>query len=187
MEGARILIVEDDASVAKELGRGLRAYGYDVDYAVSSDEAIDLAQSVKPDLILIDVALGEGPNGITLARTIATRMNIPIVFLSAYSADALIDEAVRAGAAGYIVKPFQIRQVTAAIKVALQWRASRSVNQAQDRTELPAGPIAGPLQRLQALLSDDTVSPDDRGDPNAVRLTAREKEIMVGFVRHRRL
>jgi DNA-binding NarL/FixJ family response regulator len=191
MDAARIMIVEDDVIVAEELSRGLQACGYEVaGYAVSSDEAIDLAHSVAPDLILMDVALGDGLDGITLARTIADQIDIPIVFVTAYSAESFVDAAVRAGAAGYIVKPFQIQQVTAAIKVALQRRANgHNVEQVQGRTELPRGPFAGRLQRLQALLADDSVwtSADDSGGQSAVRITAREKEIIQGLVCYRRL
>lgn len=190
MDGTRVLIVEDDVIVAEDLSRGLRACGYEVaGYAVSSDEAIDLVQSATPDLILMDVALGEGLDGITLARTIANRNDIPIVFVTAHSADAMVDEAVRAGAAGYIVKPFQIRQVTAAIKVALQRHADgHRVDQVQDRAASPGGPFAARMQRVQALLSDETVwTADHPGSPKAVRITAREREIMRGLVCFRRL
>jgi|RhiMethySRZTD1v2_1073278.scaffolds.fasta_scaffold00040_100 DNA-binding NarL/FixJ family response regulator len=191
MDAARVMIVEDEVIVAEDLSRGLRACGYDVaGYAVSSDEAIDLAHSVMPDLILMDVALGDGFDGISLARTIANQIDVPIVFVTAYSADSCVDEAVRAGAAGYVVKPFQIRQVTAAIKVALQQRGRGNAGvQNQCRAELAPGPFAARLQRVQALLADDmawTIA-NAPGSPKAVRITAREREIIQGLVCYRRL
>jgi DNA-binding NarL/FixJ family response regulator len=190
MDAARVMIVEDDVIVAEDLSRGLRACGYEVGgYAVSSDEALALAHSMRPDLILMDVALGDGLDGISLARTIVDRIDVPIVFVTAYSADSFVDEAVRAGAAGYIVKPFQIRQVTAAIKVALRHAHSNSVVQIQDRVELPAGPFEARLARLRALLSDDPVwtIADAPGGPKAVRMTRREREIIQGLACYRRL
>jgi DNA-binding response OmpR family regulator len=121
MNVAKVMIVEDDVIVAEDLSRAQRASGYDVpEYAVSADEAMDLARTVVPDLILMDVFLGEGLDGITAARTITDSMNVPIVFITACSTENVIEAAVNAGAAGYIVEPFQFRQVTAALKVALQ-------------------------------------------------------------------
>ena len=71
MDVAKVMIVEDDVIVAEDLSRALRASGYDVPgYAMSGDEALDLARAVTPDLILMDVFLSDGHDGITVARTI---------------------------------------------------------------------------------------------------------------------
>src|SRR5690242_2253573 len=114
MDAAKVMIVEDDVIVAEDLTRALRASGYDVPaYAVSADEAMDLARTMMPDVILMDVFLGEGFDGITLARSITDWLDVPVVFVTGCSTEHMIESAVTAGAAGYIVKPFQLRQVTA--------------------------------------------------------------------------
>jgi len=192
MDVAKVMIVEDDVIVAEDLSRALRASGYDVPgYAVSGDEALDLARTVTPDLILMDVFLSDGYDGITVARTITDWMDVPIVFITACSTEKMVEAAVSAGAAGYIVKPFQFRQVTAAIKVALQRREDRRRTAKPARAPETAGPFAARLQRAQALLSDDAVW-TVRGDalhrgPRGIRITRREKEIIRGLVCCRRL
>lgn len=190
MDVAKVMIVEDDVIVAEDLSRSLRASGYDVTgYAVSGDEAVDLARTVMPDLILMDVFLSEGHDGITVARTITDWMDVPIVFITACSTEKVVEAAVNAGAAGYIVKPFQFRQVTAAIKVALQRREDRRTAKPPSAGET-AGPFAARLKRAQALLSDDAVwtAGDVRhGGPKRIRITRREKEIIRGLVCCRRL
>ena len=192
MDVAKVMIVEDDVIVAEDLSRALRASGYDVPgYAVSGDEALDLARTVTPDLILMDVFLSDGHDGITVARTITDWMDVPIVFITACSSEKMVEAAVSAGAAGYIVKPFQFRQVTAAIKVALQRREDRRRTAKPSRASETAGPFAARLQRAQALLSDDavwTVRGDAlHGGPRGIRITRREKEIIRGLVCCRRL
>jgi len=192
MDVAKVMIVEDDVIVAEDLSRALRASGYDVPgYAVSGDEALDLARTVTPDLILMDVFLSDGYDGITVARTITDWMDVPIVFITACSTEKMVEAAVSAGAAGYIVKPFQFRQVTAAIKVALQRREDRRRTAKPARAPETAGPFAARLQRAQALLSDDavwTVRGDAlHGGPRGIRITRREKEIIRGLVCCRRL
>jgi DNA-binding NarL/FixJ family response regulator len=188
MDGAKVMIVEDDVIVAEDLSRALRASGYDVPgYAMSGDEALDLARAVTPDLILMDVFLSDGHDGITVARTITDWMDVPIVFITACSTEKMVEAAVSAGAAGYIVKPFQFRQVTAAIKVALQRRRRTAKPLPAAET---AGPFAARLQRAQALLADDavwTVGDALHGGPRGIRITRREKEIIRGLVCCRRL
>jgi DNA-binding NarL/FixJ family response regulator len=145
---------------------------------------------VTPDLILMDVFLSDGHDGITVARTITDWMDVPIVFITACSTEKMVEAAVRAGAAGYIVKPFQFRQVTAAIKVALQRREDRRRTAKLPRGSETAGPFAARLQRAQALLSDDAVwNVGDalHGGPRGIRITRREKEIIRGLVCCRRL
>lgn len=191
MDVAKVMIVEDDVIVAEDLSRALRASGYDVaGYAVSGDEALDLARTVMPDLILMDVFLSDGHDGITVARMITDWMEVPIVFITACSTEKMVEAAVNAGAAGYIVKPFQFRQVTAAIKVALQRREGRRRTEKPPSMGKTVGPFAARLQRAQALLSDDavwTVGDVFHGGPKGIRITRREKEIIRGLVCCRRL
>jgi DNA-binding NarL/FixJ family response regulator len=195
MAQARVMIVEDEVIVAEDLRRNLHACGYDVPgYAVDGQEAVSMALRTMPDLILMDVFLDGHSDGIAAARTITQAIDVSIIFVSGHSTDSLIDEAVRSGADGYIVKPFQLGQVTSAIKLALhrrrdverrgQWRV-RSGDAGQDE------PFAAITQRLQALLTDDNLWFDlaDKGDgvPREQCVTPREREIIRGLVCYRRV
>jgi DNA-binding NarL/FixJ family response regulator len=167
MSEARLMIVEDEVIVAEDLSRSLRACGYDVaGCAGSADEAIHMARSVMPDLILMDVVLKGDVSGIAAAQMIIESMDVPIVFITGHSSESLIDAAVQAGADGYVVKPFQLRQVMAAIKVALHRRNTRRIADAD-----------GSAPRL---LESDKLS-------TALSITPREREIINGLVSYRRL
>jgi DNA-binding NarL/FixJ family response regulator len=188
MDIPKVLIVEDDVIVGEDLSRGLRASGYEVvGHAVNGDEAMDLTHAATPDVILMDVFLGAGMDGIAVARRIADCMDVPIVFITGCTTDSMIDAAVKAGADGFIVKPFQLRQVTAAIKVALEKRE----NGRRPATALTSEPLApGRSNRVHALLSDGTVW--TVGEPSlerfkAIPITRREKEIILGLASYRRL
>ena len=134
MGQAKVMIVEDDVIVAEDLRRNLRSCGYDIlGYAVDGQEAVSMAHRTKPDLVLMDVFLGGNRDGFAAARTITQAIGASIIFVSGHSADSLIDEAVQSGADGYIIKPFQLGQVTSAIKLALNRR-----REAQRKRQLQA-------------------------------------------------
>jgi DNA-binding NarL/FixJ family response regulator len=195
MGQAKVMIVEDEVIVAEDLRRNLHACGYDVTgYAVDGQEAVSMALHVMPDLILMDVFLDGNVDGIAAARTITQAIDVSIIFVSGHSADSLIDEAVQSGADGYIVKPFQLGQVTSAIKLALHRR--REV-QRKGQSRIHSGetgrdePFAAISQRLRALLTDDNVWFDlaDKADgvPREHCVTARERDIIRGLVCYRRV
>ncbi len=121
MEKARILIVEDEAIVAENLEMVITDLGYKVvGRAVSADAAVEKAVELKPDLVLMDIVLRGKKNGIDASHEIKKKMDIPIIFLTAYSDIGLIDKAKRTEQYAYIVKPFlQERQLLASIEMAL--------------------------------------------------------------------
>jgi DNA-binding NarL/FixJ family response regulator len=196
MGQAKVMIVEDEVIVAEDLRRNLHACGYDVPgYAVDGQEAVSMALRIMPDLILMDVFLDGTFNGIAAARTISQAIDASIIFVTGHSADSVVDEAVRSGADGYIVKPFQLGQVTSAIKLALHRR--RHDVQRKSQSRIPSGdigrdePFAAITQRLHALLTDDSVWVDlaDKADggPREQCVTPREREIIRGLVCYRRV
>jgi DNA-binding NarL/FixJ family response regulator len=194
MGHAKVMIVEDEVIVAEDLRRNLHACGYDVPgYAVDGQEAVSMALRMMPDLILMDVFLGGDVDGIEAARTITQALDVSIIFVSGHSEDSLIDQAVQSGADGYIVKPFQLGQVTSAIKLALHRRRvvqrrgqSRLASDDDGRDE----PFAAITQRLHALLTDDSVfdlAEKADGVPREQCVTPREREIIRGLVCYRRV
>jgi PAS domain S-box-containing protein len=116
----RILIVEDERIVAKGLARTLENLGYRVAAIVSSGEAaVQTAEEVWPDLVLMDIML-EGPmNGIEAARRINSLFRIPVVYLSAHANKKLLEQAKVTQPYGYLSKPFSQQELSGTIVTAL--------------------------------------------------------------------
>jgi PAS domain S-box-containing protein len=120
MSTARILVVEDEAIVARDLCLQLKEMGYDpVGTRVRGEEAVAAVVSLSPDLILMDVNLGPGMDGIAAARIIRDLHNLPVIFLTAYASDEMIDRAKHSEPFGYLIKPFDERMLRSEIEIAL--------------------------------------------------------------------
>jgi PAS domain S-box-containing protein len=120
MNPARILVVEDEFIVAKEIEMRLTAMGYQVAAsALKADEALKLAEQHRPDLVLMDIRLQGEMDGITVAEKIRERFHLPVIFLTAYSEDTTLERAKLAEPYGYILKPFEERELKSAIEIAL--------------------------------------------------------------------
>lgn len=128
MAGEQILVVEDQRAVAGALKMRLRGLGYDVT-AIAKDgfEAIEKAAELHPDLILMDVRLGEGMDGIEAAQRIRSTLDIPVIYISAHVDQKLLERARATQPAGFINKPFTTKDLLTAIDLALHGRA-RPVN-----------------------------------------------------------
>jgi len=120
LKKGRILIVEDEAIVAVDLENAIKEIGYDaIGRTVSAKDAINAATELKPDLILMDIVLKGKRNGIDASRVIKEKLDIPIIFLTAYSDVELLNKAKATEPYAYIVKPFQERQLLASIEMSL--------------------------------------------------------------------
>jgi CheY-like chemotaxis protein len=120
MTDARILIVEDEAITVLALKRELVSLGYEVaGTASTTDEALKAVELQKPDLVLMDITLAGGVNGVVAAVAIRGNFHIPVVFLTAHADDRTMTRAVGAGAFGYVLKPFSGVGLKAAIETAL--------------------------------------------------------------------
>ena len=120
-----ILTVEDDRLVLAGLAADLEERGYLVTKADSGEQAVRLADSARPDLVLMDICLPD-MSGIDAARKINDRLGIPIIFLSAFNAEETVREAVRLGGFVYLVKPITIKQLVPAIESVLARAADLS-------------------------------------------------------------
>ena len=115
----RALIVEDEGLMVLVLRRALTASGCQVVGSVSSGvEAVEQARALTPDVILMDINLPE-MNGIEATRRILSERPVPIVMLTAYSEQSLVEEAIEAGACAYLVKPILSEQVAPAVRAAV--------------------------------------------------------------------
>jgi len=121
---ARILIVEDERLVARDLENRLRSHGYTVSGSAASGEAaIAAVERLHPDLVLMDIALAGPMRGTEAARRIWERWHIPVVYLTAFSDAVVLEEMRGAEPYGYILKPFEPRQLHAVLQLALSRRA----------------------------------------------------------------
>ena len=117
---ARLLIVEDEGIVGLNIQRRLEGLGYKVVANVSSgEEAIEAAQESHPDLVLMDIKLEGNVDGIEAAAEIRDRFQIPIVYLTAYTNEETLNRAKLTEPYGYILKPFEARDLATTIEVAL--------------------------------------------------------------------
>jgi PAS domain S-box-containing protein len=117
---AQIIVVEDEQIVALDLKRSLQELGYHVIKIVAAGEAaVAAAREQKPDLVLMDIGLPGEINGIEAARMIHSNHDIPVVYLTAYADDQTLKEATTTGPYGYLVKPFENRELKSTIEVAL--------------------------------------------------------------------
>ncbi|HEV2471445.1 MAG TPA: response regulator [Chthonomonadales bacterium] len=116
----RALICEDEGIAVMAIRKALVRAGYEVvGEAVEGRLAIQLANELNPDLILMDINIPGPIDGIQATREILQSRQIPIIMLTAYSDDTYVDSALDAGACGYLVKPVTSEQLLPSIKTAM--------------------------------------------------------------------
>lgn len=120
MTKTKILIVEDEILVARELETRLRDLGYHIaGVALSGEEALRAASELQPDIVLMDVVLKGSMDGIAAAAEIRSRLDLPVVYVTAYADENTVQRAKVTEPYGYIVKPFSESAVRAAVEIAL--------------------------------------------------------------------
>jgi len=120
MADPQILVVEDEGIVATGIRNMLKSLGYAVPAVASSGkEALKKAAETHPDLVLMDIVLEGDMDGIQAAEQIRARFNVPVVYLTAYADDATVQRAKMTAPYGYLLKPFNERELHAAVEMAL--------------------------------------------------------------------
>ncbi|MCF8173845.1 MAG: PAS domain-containing protein [Burkholderiaceae bacterium] len=120
----RILIVEDDELVARELSLRIAAMGYTIAGTVATGRAaVEAVTRQRPDLVLMDILLPGELDGIEAAGIILDRHHVPLLYLTAYADDALFDRARITAPHAYLLKPYNDRELQLAIELALQRHA----------------------------------------------------------------
>jgi len=120
VEKPKILIVEDDKIIAIDIAERLRSFGYEsAGIAGNGVKALELVETNSPELILMDINLLGEMDGINLAEKVQELHNIPIIYLTAYADNEMIQRAKQTRPYGYILKPINEKELHSAIEIAL--------------------------------------------------------------------
>ena len=127
MKKERVLLVEDEGVVALDIEQRLSQLGYVVvGIADTGLGALELARTQQPDLVLMDIRIRGDLDGIDLARELAARHELPVVFLTGNADEATLRRAIEAEPYGYVLKPFELRSLEATLQTALfRFRAEK--------------------------------------------------------------
>jgi len=167
----RVLIVEDEAITALDLATELAAMGYDVCGVVDTAEAaVGTAVRERPAVVLMDIRLANGGDGVETARRICSRHDTAIVFLTAHSDEATLARALAVSPFGYLIKPFRARELKVAIDLALAKHSRDAAATQSLRTLATTDALTGLANRRQI---DDTLQTEwlrglETGRPLAV-------------------
>lgn len=133
IQKVKILIVEDEFIVAEDIRINLLKLDYEVTDVVRSGEtAIAAFEKDRPDIVLMDVRLGDGMDGIAAAAHLRSISNVPLIYLTAHSDKATFDRARKTAPHAYIVKPFNFHNLHTAIELALANFAKKQFGQPED-------------------------------------------------------
>jgi two-component system, response regulator PdtaR len=151
---SKILVVDDEAIITMQLEERLSSMGYTISgMAASGEEAVEKARRLRPDIVLMDIVMPGKMNGIEAAKIISEELDIPVVFVTSYADDAIIEKAKNVRPYGYIVKPFNELEIKAAIEVALFRKATEQ--------QIYKGRKKSSPERVSPGISESPVQKDD--------------------------
>jgi two-component system response regulator MtrA len=159
----RILVVDDDPSIAEMIGIVLRAEEFEPQFAADGPAALELFRTGKPELVLLDLML-PGMDGIEVCSHIRAESGVPIIMLTAKGDSADVVRGLESGADDYVVKPFNPKELVARIRTRLR----------------PTAPTASALIGIGDLVIDVAGHEVRRGD-NRVNLTPLEFELLLAL------
>ena len=173
MEGKpKILIVEDERVVAEDIQRSLEQIGYTVPaIAGSGDDALKFVKQFIPDLILMDIVIRGSMTGIETAEKILADYDVPIVYLTAYADEKTLEEAKLTAPAGYILKPFNNRELQSTIEMAIY----------KHRTDQKLRENEAWLYTTLSSIGDGVIATDKKGSIRFVNKVALD---LMGYSSH---
>ncbi len=127
----KVLVVDDEPQIRKLLRTGLAAYGYQVITAANGQEALINTAQQQPDVIILDIALGQGANGLDICRQLREWSQTPIIMLSVREDEKTKVTALDAGADDYLTKPFGVEELRARIQAVLRRTSGESSTTSQ--------------------------------------------------------
>lgn len=176
MSSVKVLVVEDESIVAMDIKNRLETMDYEVPAVVSSgEEAVEKAALTLPDLILMDIVLKEEMDGIQAAQIIKDNYNIPVLYLTAYSDEKTLKRAKITGPFGYIIKPFEDRELHSAIEIALYKHEMETKLRANEKW----------LSTTLESIGEAVITTDEKGyitfmNPTAQKITGWNQEEAIG-------
>ena len=178
MTRARILIVQDDAAAAASLETCLEELGYTVcATATSGPQAVDKAAATRPDAALIDLGLKGDLNGVGVAERIGDSFDVPVVYLANDLGADLWQQAQATRPFGYVLQPFEKRQLHLTIQTALSLHERESAHrQNESRLDQTVDGLKRRLRRMEAIfdgIRDGVVATDETGEYLAFNASAR--------------
>ncbi len=174
IETIRVLVVEDDATIADVVVRYLEREGYEVTWAAAGHSAVAAIERELPDLLVLDLLLPE-LDGFGVLAHVRTLGPVPVIMLTALGEESDRVLGLELGADDYIAKPFSPRELVARVKAVLR------------RAREPLTPSVGPAQLEFGDLHIDLGAREVRKGDEALVLTAREFDLLAHFARHPRL
>jgi DNA-binding response OmpR family regulator len=172
LAGKRVLVVEDDPSIAIGLRINLESEGYVVDVAEDGERGLDLARSESPDLIVLDVMLPK-KNGLELLHDLRAEGRImPIIILSAKSNEMDKVAGLELGAEDYVAKPFSLAELLARVRGAL-------------RRAAPATPRPASTRFVFSDVEVDVAGRTVKRGGVSVEITATEFDVLMSLVAER--
>jgi two-component system, OmpR family, response regulator VicR len=169
----KILVVDDEKPIADILQFNLKKEGFDIECAHDGDQALEMVESFKPDLILLDIMLPQR-DGMEVCREVRKKYEMPIIMLTAK--DSEIDKVLglELGADDYITKPFGTRELIARVKANLRrHNQSASASPEDEKSEITVGSLT---------IHPDAYIVSKRGD--TIELTHREFELLHYLAQH---
>ena len=195
---ARILVAEDDVIVGQDIEESLRGLGYEVAGLVrTGEEAVQAARELAPDLVLMDIRMPGLIDGVEAADRILEHMEVPVVYLTAYSDDSTVTRAKETGPFGYLVKPFDDRELKTSIELAIyRHHTDRLVRESRERyrrlfeddiaahyVSTPAGKVLAANQAFAELLGLDEVDEVLDLDARSIYPSESEREEFLERIR----
>jgi PAS domain S-box-containing protein len=173
-----ILIVEDEAIVAADLSGKLQQLGYDVaGITAKGEDAVELAGSLRPGLVLMDISLTGPMDGIEAAEAIRHQLDVPVVYLTAHSDAATRSRAKLSEPFGYILKPFEERELATNIEMALyRHQSDRQLREQRDKLEARTMELQSANETLRASrtaalnLTEDAIVARERAEKMTLEL-----------------
>jgi AmiR/NasT family two-component response regulator len=154
----RIVIVEDEGIVAKDISRKVEQLGYSVQKIISSGERVkEEIMKSPPDLIFMDIVLKGELDGIETAQQIREHYNIPIIYITAYADEKTLERVKMTEPYGYIVKPFDSRDLRIAMEIALhKHEADQDLKKSREKFQSLYEELTTAKQGLNEQLMDHT-------------------------------
>lgn len=170
---SRVLVVEDDPTVAEVVARYLVREGYAVESVADGRLALDRALAAPPDVMLLDLMI-PGLDGFEVCRRLRDALLVPIIMLTAKGTEDDRIAGLELGADDYVTKPFSPRELMARVKAVLR------------RANAPLGAAAVPAVLVAGGLCVDSKAHEAKVDGQLVALTAREFDLLEFLMRHPR-